>query len=446
MVGPKIQKPGTDLPIKYEQNGSSKDNALSLDSWWKNFNDEDLNNYINIAIKNNYDLKIAIEKIEQARSIYRIKKADLFPEINLTAQTIRQQISKNLTTSFFQESINQNYFQFGFDAIWELDFFGKLARSKQAAYFSYLQTQDSLLNVYIILLSDVAKTYIDIITLKNKIRINERKLFLQNQIYELNLKKFESGLSSEILEKEQYKIIQSISQDIVNLKTFYKTNINRLAVLLGRIPEDLDKDFNKEKPIPQVAKDIDVGLPSELLRRRPDIRRAENLLYEKTANIGVAVAQLFPSFSLIGGFNYESSKTKNWFTWASKSWFIGPTFDLPLLDFGRRIANVDATKADEKQALYSYKNTVLLALEDVENALVSYFHEKQNLSLILNKYNAQKKITKLKKDLFTSGLESKINYLEYELVLLDDEDEYIDKERNVSIDLISLIKALGGGW
>ncbi|MFA6502617.1 MAG: TolC family protein, partial [Parachlamydiales bacterium] len=294
MVGPKIQKPGTDLPIKYEQNGSSKDNALSLDSWWKNFNDEDLNNYINIAIKNNYDLKIAIEKIEQARSIYRIKKADLFPEINLTAQTIRQQISKNLTTSFFQESINQNYFQFGFDAIWELDFFGKLARSKQAAYFSYLQTQDSLLNVYIILLSDVAKTYIDIITLKNKIRINERKLFLQNQIYELNLKKFESGLSSEILEKEQYKIIQSISQDIVNLKTFYKTNINRLAVLLGRIPEDLDKDFNKEKPIPQVAKDIDVGLPSELLRRRPDIRRAENLLYEKTANIGVAVAQLFP--------------------------------------------------------------------------------------------------------------------------------------------------------
>lgn len=445
MVGPKIETPKMDMPLDYKQKNTSQ-NLLKLDEWWKNFNDPTLNKFIDIAIKNNYDLKIAIQKIEYARAYYGIKSADLFPEVNLTAQAIRQQISKNLSQSSFFNSTNQNYFQFGFDAFWELDFFGKLRREKQAAFYAYIQEKYNAIDVYITLLSDVAKAYIDIITLKNKIKINEKKLFFQNKIFDLTSQKFNSGLQSEIPEKEQYKIIQNIKKDIINLTTIYQTTLNRLAILLGQMPENLETNFDKGKSIPEITKDIEIGLPSDLLRRRPDVKSAENFLHEQTANIGVAIADLFPKFSLVGGFNYESSKTKNWFRWSSKSWSIGPTFDFPLLDFGRRIENVKASKAEEKQALYSYKNTVLLALEDVENALVVYFHEKENYLTVFEKLKAQKTITNLEKDLFKSGLASEINYLEYELILLDNENEYLDSKRNLSIDLISLIKALGGSW
>jgi len=457
MVGPKIEKPNISMPTAYDQKISQDvQDKISLDKWWEYFNDEDLNKYINIAIANNLDLKIAIEKIEETRSLYRIEKANLLPEVEMSAAAIRQGSSKNtisttvlsLGTAVPGEGITsaKHFFQFGFDATWELDFFGKLRRSKQAACFAYQKEKDSALDIYITLLSDVAKTYINIITLKNKLIISEKKLSLAYQIYDLIIQKFDSGLSNEILEKEEYKTIQGLKEDIANLTTSYKSNIYRLAILLSREPENFEKEFDKVKDVPESIKEIEIGLPSDLLRRRPDIRKAEKFLYEQTANVGVAVAELFPSFSLVGTFNYESSKAKTWFRWSSKTWGIGPSFDFPLLDFGRRLANVDVKKSEQRQAVLSYKNTVLSALEDVENALVAYFYEKNNYLYVSEKLNAQRKITTLKQDLFQSGLNSEILFLQTQTDLLDIENEYLDKKRGVSVNLISLIKALGGGW
>lgn len=445
MVGPDPQRPHINVPNQYENKPQNIKEKLSLDEWWKNFNDNDLNNYINLAIANNLNLKVAIEKIVEARAIYRIADANLYPEIDLTAEAIRQVISKNLSQSSFIGT-NQNFFQFGFDATWELDFFGKLRRERQSTYFSYLEQKYNALDVYITLLSDVAKAYVDILTLKNKIHITENKIYYQTRIYNLIKDKFVSGLANEISELEIYNNIQILNQTLTDLNTSFKTTINGLAVLLGRNPENLSKNFAKLKQIPTITKDIQIGLPSALLKRRPDVRSAEMVLYEKTSDIGVAIADLFPQFSLVGTFNFESQSVKTWFRWASKAWSIGPTMTMPLIDFGRRLANIDAKKSAQRQAIYTYKNSILLAFEDVENALVAYFNGKNNLQLSLNKLNSQKIITTLSKDLFTSGIDSEIQYLQNELILLDFENDYIDQKRNVSVDLIALIKALGGSW
>lgn len=445
-LGPKVERPRICMPEEFAQKLDDTKEKLKLDEWWKNFNDESLNEYINIAIENNYDLKIAIEKIEEARSFYRIKKADLFPEIDLNAKAIREHRSENVVDTDFLGPLTQSFFQFGFDAFWEVDIFGRLRKNKEAAFYSYLEQQDSSLDVYITLLSDVARSYIDIVVLKRKIYLNEKKLSLQKRIYKLNKEKFISGLEDEIEPQDQIKIVQNLKQDIIDLTTLYKNSIHRLAILLGQIPESLECEFSKMKKIPEITKEIEVGLPSDLIRRRPDIRKAEKSLYSQTALVGAKIAELFPSFSLVGDFNFEASKSKNWFQWASKAWSIGPSMNLPIIDFGRRLANVDVAKSLQRQAILAYKNSVILALEDVENALVAYFHEKQNYSFISKKLDAQKNITHLNRDLFTSGLDSEISYLKSRQTLIDVENEFIDKKRNVSVDLIALIKALGGGY
>ncbi len=445
-LGPKVERPRICMPGEFAQKLDDTKEKLKLDEWWKNFNDESLNEYINIAIENNYDLKIAIEKIEEARSFYRIKKADLFPEIDLNAKAIREHRSENVVDTDFLGPLTQSFFQFGFDAFWEVDIFGRLRKNKEAAFYSYLQQQDSSLDVYITLLSDVARSYIDIVVLKRKIYLNEKKLALQKRIYKLTKEKFISGLADEIEPQDQIKIVENLKQNIIDLTTLYKNNIHRLAILLGQIPESLECDFSKMKKIPEITKEIEVGLPSDLIRRRPDIRKAEKFLYSQTALVGAKIAELFPSFSLVGDFNFEASKSKNWFQWASKAWSIGPSMNLPIIDFGRRLANVDVAKSLHRQAISAYKNSVILALEDVENALVAYFHEKQNYSFISKKLTAQKNITYLSRDLFTSGLDSETSYLQSRQTLIDVENEFIDKKRNVSVDLIALIKALGGGY
>jgi NodT family efflux transporter outer membrane factor (OMF) lipoprotein len=445
-VGPNFEKPKISMPESYINFSTSEiKEALSLEEWWKFFNDDKLNEIIDLAIVNNYNLQIAFEKVIEARENYNIQNSKLFPQVDLNAKVIRERISQNLFTSPFQGPAIQNFYQVGFDAIWELDFFGKIRRGKEAFFYEILSFENSKRDIYITLLSEVAKTYIDILSINETKNLIKNKVNNQNEIYILTKDLFKAGILSEINELEEYSLLKQLNEDYINLDTILNQNIYKLSSLLSISPESFIKDFKIKNITPIVNNIIKIDLPSALLRNRFDIRKAENELAVTNANIGVAIAELFPNISLTSSFNYSSVKQSKWLNWASRAWSIGPNLNLPIIDFKKRVSNIKAKKSIFRQALLNYKNTVILALEDVESSLIAYFNEMQNLNLKKEKLDSKINKTNLFKAKFNSGLIDQISYLKQINNTLDVENEYIDKKRNLNVNLISLIKALGGG-
>ena len=222
--------------------------------------------------------------------------------------------------------------------------------------------------------------------------------------------------------------------------------IYRLAVLLGKPPENLGHDFEITKSIPSSTDSVPVGLPSELLRRRPDIRRAERILAMETANIGVAVAQLFPSFSIMGEYSYKTTQNGKWLKPMSRQWRFGPDVNWPILYFGRLRANIHVATAQQEQALLTYKQTILQALEEVESNLVAYNQEQRRLVAIIKKRKAADERYLLKRDLYISGL------IDFSTLLMADQErlriqsEQTLSQQTVSTNLVALYKSLGGDW
>ncbi|MBI5345952.1 MAG: efflux transporter outer membrane subunit [Chlamydiae bacterium] len=453
MVGPNYQKPKVDLPEDFVETTSDKE-PTNLKTWWEQFNDPVLDKFINQAIQKNYDLLIALEKIEETRALYNIKCADLWPEIDGNAEVTRSRISPNAIgvnnniLSNGQNSsfdIYQNFFQVGFDAFWELDFFGRLRRSKQAAFYNYKSYIENYRDAYISLLSEVAKNYMKLLTLQNKIAINKRQIEAQKEIYTLYNDLFLAGINDEIVVDQAYSDLKNFESTLTILQTSLKQSLYQLAQLLGENPETLSLNiFTSALPI--AKQKVGAGIPSDLLRRRPDIREAEMQLAQATAEIGVAVADYFPKIALTGFFDFESLKASNLLQLPSRSWSIGPIIDWRLLTFGRVSSNVKAKNSAQKQALLNYKNTIILALKDVESALVAYFNEQENFKLREDKFLTQKKQTDLVKDRFSSGLNDYITFLEQDKNYLDAENDKIDSQFALVLDLISIYKAMGGEW
>jgi outer membrane protein TolC len=223
--------------------------------------------------------------------------------------------------------------------------------------------------------------------------------------------------------------------------------IYALAVLLGKQPEQLGNTFEEIKPIPSGIGKVPAGLPSDLLRRRPDVRKAERQLAAATEQIGIAVSGLFPHISLTGNrYGRESNRTKNLLSFPSSYWTIGPSINWDLIDFGKTTGQIDTSKSLQRQALLSYEQTVITSLQDVEGALVSYFEEQKRNHFLKNKVNANQEAFNLTKDLFQSGLADEINALEASKTLISAEISLTQSNQSIVSDLIALYKALGGNW
>jgi outer membrane protein, multidrug efflux system len=443
-VGPKYHKPNLTLPNKFtEQREASEKEELA--SWWTFFQDPYLNTLIEKALAQNYDLRIAIEKTKEMRAVYRLQNAKLYPEIDGTGTVLASQISKKLVQDSYLLTSKINYFELGFDCLWEIDFWGKQQMARDGAYKEYQAQTESMHDVYIMLLGDVAKTYIEIKTLQKKIDLLKRQIDINTKLLFLSKDRFQSGIASDIPDLEQLAELDESKSQLIILQTSAKQAINRLAVLLGENPEQFTFQEGNHT-IPQSNKKLGIGLPSDLLHRRPDIRRAERLLAACAEFVGQAFAEWFPSFSLLGQLETEANKGSNLFSNNSISWTIGPSFRLPILTFGRIQFNIDAKKSAQRQALLAYGQSVVNALGDVENWLVSYFNEKDRQKVLEEKVYAATKERDLIKSLFQCGLDSQTKYLLAEKNLITIELEFTQAMQSVSLSLISVYKALGGGW
>jgi multidrug efflux system outer membrane protein len=296
------------------------------------------------------------------------------------------------------------------------------------------------------LLGEVATNYLQVRGNQRRIAIARENIKTERQTLELTQGRFEAGLGNILAVTQSEALLATTEAKVPPLEISVRQAIHRLAVLLGLEPEALLGELLREGSIPPVPPEVPIGLPSELLRRRPDVRRAERELAASTARIGVATAALFPSFSLTGSFGLQSAKISDLVTPGSRLWTLGSVLQWPLFDAGKIRATIEVQNARQEQAFLSYENAVLAALEDVESAIVIYSRDQETRRSLLEEVQANRRAVEISREMYLKGLVDFLNVLQSEGSLYQAEDQLVQNEQGVSTDLVGLFKALGGGW
>jgi len=335
---------------------------------------------------------------------------------------------------------------YSLDASWELDIFGKLRRGVESAVASQQAAQEDLRDVLVSLCAEVALNYVDLRGLQQRLAITEANLASQTDIYDIARWRRMAGLTTQ-LDVDQAKLsVDTTRAELPGLRSSLQQAKHNLALLLGRQPTALDRQLALSAPIPAASGQVEVGIPADLLRRRPDVRRAERQLAAQTAQIGVAEAARYPDFTLSGSIGLESLLYSNLYSAAAKSFQMAGQTALVLLDAGRIRANIDIQTALQEQALSLYEATLLTALRDVENALTAYVEERKRRSILTAAVSAGRSAREQAEAEYVAGISDFQRVLDAQRSLLDAQLQLAGSEAEVAADLIRLYKALGGGW
>lgn len=448
-VGPNYKRPEIPPPTAWKEAQRSGIETASADltRWWTEFDDPLLNSLVDRAISTNLDLRVAQGRIREARAARAVVAAGEWPTLGTSGSYRRTRTSQNAFAIAPQGgSLDQNFYQAGFDASWEIDVFGGVRRSVEAADASVEASVEDLRDTLVTLLGDVARNYIDVRGFQQRLAVARANLKAQQDTLELTQVRFQAGLASDLDVAQAEAQINTTAAQIPVLESSLKGAEYSLDLLLGLQPGMLADELNKDTAIPRLPSKVLVGLPSELLRRRPDIRRAERQLAAATAQIGAAMADLFPKFSLTDGGGLQSISAGNWFTSASRFWSIGPTISWPIFDAGKIRANIEVRNAQQDQALNQYEKIVLAAFGDVETSLVNYSQEQARYRSLVNAVAANRRALEMANELYVRGLNSFLNVLDAERSVYSAENDMAQSEATMAANLVALYKALGGGW
>lgn len=445
-VGPDYARVEPDAPQEWHtslRGGLTADlpKPETLTHWWRSLNDPDLSSLEERAVRGNLDLKIAQARIREARALRGISKADFFPTLDASASATNYRNSEN--SSSFQE---HKLYSAGFDAGWELDVFGGIRRSVEAVQADLEATQQDLYDVLVSLLAEVALNYVEVRTFQTALTVTESNIKSQEETYELNCSRYQAGIINELAVQQSLYNLEQTRSLIPALQTGLEAAKNRLAVLLGEKPGVVHQELAERKPIPVPPVTVAVGVPAETLRHRPDIRRAERNLAAQTARIGVATADLYPKFRLIGSIGLQSVSTGNLFTADSRTWSTTPGVSWNIFQGGAIRQNIKVQSARQEQALIQYESAVLKAQEEVENVLVAYAKQQRRRQSLAAATTAAQKAVELAQDQYKVGLVDFSNVLDAQRSLLSFQDQLAQSNGAVTSNLIRLYKALGGGW
>jgi outer membrane protein, multidrug efflux system len=438
-VGIDYVAPKTDLPPHWQNSKQAQalDNK-TLATWWTTFNDAQLSELISKSLSGNLDLKHALARINEARARRGIAKADFFPKIN-SSGLVGETYNGNT-------DIGNPRYGLGLDASWEIDLFGRIARSVESTQATLEATVANYQDVMVSLCAEVALNYVQMRTSQAQLKVAEQNLQAQTEIYQLALWRWQSGLANKLDAEQALSSVEQLTAQLPTLKTNIAQNQHQIAVLLGVTPASLNSQLNNDKAIPSSSLKIAIGVPADSLRQRPDIRRAERELAAQTAQIGVATAELYPKLTLSGTIGLETIKASNLFTTAGLIDSLLGKLTFPIFNAGQIRENIAVQNAKQQQALASYEATVLTALKDVENALIGITQEQQRLQeLELAMATAQRAMS-LAKTQYESGLTEFLNVQQTQRTLLSLQEQSVGSEGQVSLYVISLYKALGGGW
>jgi len=446
VVGPDYVQPDTPMPETWHtpaKSGITKEHIdkEALADWWAILDDPVLTNLVESAISGNLGLKEARARVREARARRGISEAGRFPTID-TSGSAKLNRSSEETGSGSERKL----YAAGFDAAWELDVFGGKKRAVEAAGAELQASEEDLRDVLVSLIAEVALNYVDLRSFQTRLSFAEASLEAQKQTYNITRWRRQAGLTTQLdVEQAKYSLEQTRAQ-IPALQTGLEQAKNRLSVLIGQHPGTLKNSLAEPKAIPVTPLEVAVGVPADILRQRPDVRRAERQLAAQTAQIGVATADLYPRFSLLGSIGLEALSPGNLFLTSSRTHGIGATVAWPLFDAGAIRSNIEVQSALQEQALIRYEAVVLTALEDVENALVAYAKEQRRRQSLTEATEAARRAVDLAQKQYTSGLIEFGNVLIAQRSLLSLEDQLAVSDGGVTSNLIALYKSLGGGW
>jgi len=445
-VGPDYVRPDTAVPKQWsaELGGSlttERPDTETLASWWETLHDPVLTSLIHRAVEGNLDFRKARARVLEARARRGVAGADRFPSIDATASAGRNRSSQETGGG-----TTRNLYSAGFDSSWELDLFGGIKRSVEAAEGELQASEEDLRDVLVSLLAEVALNYVDVRSFQTRLSLAEANRDVQQQTYLLVQNRFNAGLTTHLdVEQARYNLEQTRAQ-IPTLQTGLEQAKNRIAVLLGEPPGSLKETLAERKAIPVAPVSVAVGVPADQLRRRPDVRSAERRLAAQTANVGVATADLYPNFSLTGSIGLEALSSGNLISSGSRTYGIRLPISWNVFDAGRIRENINVQNALEEQARIQYHTVILTALEDVENAMVAYANEQARQESLLQASQAAQRAVNLSQDQYDAGLTDFQNVLNAERSLFSLQDQLAESQGKVTSGLISLYKALGGGW
>src|SRR5271154_2540632 len=361
-VGPDYHAPKVSVPPQWTAplSGGETNSHVDLAEWWKSFGDEELDSFIATAITSNLTLQVAKARIREARAQRGIVSGKLWPSVGSSGSYSRNRWPDNTFPPLPPDTPNNfNIYNADFDASWEIDVFGGTRRAVEAASADIGAAELGERDVLVSLLAEVARNYINARAYQKRLAITHQNIDVQEKILILTSNRFESELSSDLDVEQATAVLNDTEAKVPWLETGFQESVNHLAVLLGQTPGALADKMSAEKPIPITPPAVPAGLPSDLLKRRPDVLKAERQLAAATARIGVAKADYFPKFYLTGIAGVQSVSASDWFDYGSRYWSAGPTVEWRLFEAGRIRANVQVQNARQEQALNTYQQIVL---------------------------------------------------------------------------------------
>ncbi|HEY5913560.1 MAG TPA: efflux transporter outer membrane subunit [Verrucomicrobiae bacterium] len=453
-VGPNYIAPSAKVAAQWSQNAALTNAAAPAGDayWWRQLGDPVLDELVQTAHRNNLSLQAAGVRVLEARARLNKTIGNLFPQQQGVYGGVNySRLSDGLTSRI--PGIDPNFAsdQILFAAEWEIDFWGKYRRgieSDRAAYLgSFAAYEDGLVTVT----ADVAATYVQIRTLEERLHVARRNAELQKESLRIASAQFKAGETSERDVQQANTQLAQTEAQVPRLEECLSQTRNGLAVLLGETTEEVQRRLTTPRGIPVAPSTIAAGIPHDLLRRRPDVRAAGFAAASKSALIGVARANMYPSFSLAGEFGFKGNNEGNssladMFTWEGRALNAGANFFFPIFNYGRLINQVRAQDAQFQEAVLNYQNTVLMAQQEVENGLATFANEERAVALLTQAANAARRSTELAMIQYKGGQADYTTVLTAEQAQLAVEDALATAQGNVVQGLVGIYRALGGGW
>lgn len=444
-VGPDYQRPELDLPEGWRDVSTGEQRSLANTPWWDLFRDPKLVELIGIALEENKDLKIAVERIEEARAIYGFTKADLYPKLDAYASAGRVQATRQGVPGLPSAVDNESdLYLAGATMFWELDFFGRIRRATEAELAQLYATEQARRAVVLALVSEVARVYVELRDFDRRLEISRRTLESRVRYVELARDRFEGGVTPELDWRQAEAEMHRTASLVFDFEGAVRQKENELSTLLGHNPAAVERGLAIDEF--EVPSAVPAGLPSELLERRPDVRQAEELLVSANARIGSAKALLYPSISLTGSFGWESTELDDLFNSPAQSWSIGANLLQPIFNAGQNQRRVEVAESQQRQALYSYESSILQAFREVEDSLVAFRQAGLRRGSERERVVAEQKVVELSELRYGGGVAAYLEVLDAQRSLFAAELDETTSQRDEVVALIQIYKALGGGW
>lgn len=476
-VGPNFERPQTATPDVFNRTQSaqapSKPVEGQFDSdWWTQFNDPVLNDLEKQLADANLDVAAASARLRQSRAERRVVGAAADPTLDAAASYNRERGSENGILSLLGVTPTQvqpqsasgsaplgvaampgskaspayNLYQFGFDASWELDIWGRVRRSVEAATAMSDASFEDRNAVLLTARAELARDYIDLRNTQALLRIARQNLVIAQDALKLTQVRARDGVTTDLDVSNASAQVENIEGLIPTLESHCETTINAIGVLLAMEPRALRETLDTPRNVPELPAQLPVGFPSELLQRRPDIRKAEAQLHAATASIGMAKADFYPRIALNGSAGFQSLQLSNLADWASGQFVVGPSITLPIFEGGRLKGTLQLREAQQQEAAIVYRQTVLEAWREVDDALVVYDGEQRRRDRLTAAVSMNERALSIAQQRYKAGALDYLDVLNVQRQLLEAQSNLEQSKAAAATNLITLCKALGGGW